>query len=100
MVLLCASWWRIAVASPVLLLAGCATLSADGGTKAVHDLVAARTEGGYALPDRATSPASASEAARELLAAPLTPDTAVQVALYNNSGLKASLAELKELVKS
>ena len=94
MPLLCASWWRIAASGLVLLVGGCATLSPDGGTKAVHDLVAARTGDRYALPDRATSPASPSEAVRELLAAPLTPETAVQVALYSNPGLKASLAEL------
>ena len=94
MSLLCASPWRIIAAGFVLLLTGCATLSPDGGTKAVHDLVAARTGGKYALPDRAASPSSPPPAVRDLLAAPLTPDAAVQVALYNNAGLKAGLAQL------
>ena len=94
MSLLVASQWRIFAACSVVFLAGCATLSSDGGTKAVHDLVAARSEGNYALPDRAADPSTPSQAVRELLAAPLTPDAAVQVALYNNAGLKANLAAL------
>ena len=94
MALLCPSWWRVAVTALVLLLGGCATLSPDVGTKAVHDLVAARTRERYALPDPAASPSSPPQAVRDLLAAPLTPDTAVQVALFNNAGLKANLSEL------
>lgn len=94
MSLLCASPWRIVAAAFVLLVAGCATLSPDGGTSAVRDLVAARMGGRYALPDTGTNPSSLSQPVRDLLATPLAPDAAVQVALYNNPGLKASLDEL------
>ena len=66
----------------------------DGGTKAVQNLVGGRTGGRYVLPDPAASATSSPEVARELLAVPLTPDAAVQVALYNNPGLKADLARL------
>lgn len=72
-----------------LLLAGCAGFSRDGGMEAVSEMTKART--GHRLD--AMSPASA-ERTRELLAAPLGPDTAAEIALLNNRGLRAALAEL------
>lgn len=74
--------------TPILMLAlalgGCASFSADGGKAAVHQLVQER--GGPAMPGQAR-PA-------ELLAKPLTADSAVAVALLGNRALQASYAEL------
>ncbi|WP_317204168.1 TolC family protein [Janthinobacterium sp.] len=71
------------------LLSGCATFSGDAGVGAVSELTRART--GQAL--AAISPAVEAGVA-ELLKQPLTPDSAVRVALLNNRGLQADLAEL------
>ena len=81
---------RIAViAAACALFAGCATFSPDGGMNAVSAMTKERT--GQALP-------SVTQAhpvvLAELLAKPLTADDAVQIALLNNKGLHASLAEL------
>lgn len=83
-----------AVALSALLLGGCATFSKDGGMDAVSSLTKERT--GHAVqnnlaPDRQ---AAAQESVRQLLAKPLTSDTAVEIALLNNQGLQASLASL------
>lgn len=71
------------------LLSGCATFSGDAGLGAVSELTRART--GQAL--AANSPAVEAGVA-ELLKQPLTPDSAVRIALLNNRGLQADLAEL------
>lgn len=73
-------------------LAGCASLSPDGLRGDVQSLVQGRTAGVAAtLPD----PALDSDArVRELLAAPLTDDAAVRIALLRNPSLAASLAAL------
>ena len=60
----------------------------------VRDLVGARAGGTYVLPDATSHPVEASPIVDNLLKTPLTADGAVQVAIYNNAGLKASLAEL------
>ncbi len=77
----------------VLALSGCASFSPDGGLDAVSQLTQQRT--GQAVKLSKESP-SAVDAARvhELLAAPLTSDSAVQIALMNNAGLKAAFADL------
>ncbi|HVC11483.1 MAG TPA: TolC family protein, partial [Burkholderiales bacterium] len=75
-------------------LGGCATFSKDGGFDAVDSAVRARTG---AQPRWAKSEEEAKTLAAEvakLLASPLGPDQAVQVALYNNRGLQAAYAEL------
>lgn len=77
-----------------LVLSGCATLSQDGGLDAVSALTQERI--GQAV-TRSTSEAElAATQARvdALLAKPLTAEAAVEIALINNRGLQASLAEL------
>ncbi|MDH4150953.1 MAG: TolC family protein [Betaproteobacteria bacterium] len=76
-------------------LAGCATLSDDGGFGSVQS--AAKERGlkqdiQWIKTEQEAENARAS--VRKLLAAPLTADTAVQIALINNRGLQATYAEL------
>lgn len=85
---------KVAGALSLLALGGCASFSEDGGFDRVASLTRERT--GIA-PTALRTPA-ASDAARtrtaELLARPLTPDAAVELALLNHRGLRASFAEL------
>lgn len=84
----------IAIAALALFLSGCATFSPDGG----FDNVSAITQERIGQPvsfSKPVAPAQAlSEAVSQLLAKPLTPDTAIQIALLNNKGLQASFAQL------
>lgn len=77
-----------------LVLSGCATFSQDGGLDAVSALTAERT--GHAVQRQAPTgdDKTARAAVAELLARPLTPDSAVRIALVNNPGLQAALAGL------
>ncbi|HVK94827.1 MAG TPA: TolC family protein, partial [Noviherbaspirillum sp.] len=77
-----------------LILSGCATFSRDGGLDAVSTMTSERT--GQAVQfSKPTSAANLpSEAVSQLVAKPLTPDSAVRIALLNNKALQASLAEL------
>ncbi len=76
-------------------LGGCATFSTDGGLESVQT---AGKERGLAQnvtwlkTDKDAETARA--AIKKLLAAPLTADNAVQIALLNNRGLQATYAEL------
>ena len=86
-----------AIAAIVMLafLAGCATLSDDGGFGSVQS--AAKERGlkqdiQWIKTEQEAENARAS--VRKLLAAPLTAETAVQIALLNNRGLQATYAEL------
>jgi outer membrane protein TolC len=81
-------------AGSAVLLAGCASFSADGGFSAVEqatrerigkDVRWVRSESDQAAIDRRVS---------ELLGQPLSMDDAVQLALLNNRGLQASFHEL------
>ena len=71
-----------------LVLSGCATFSQDGGMDAVSTLTEERT--GQAVQRQTPPPAIIAG----LLAKPLTPDSAVRIALANNQGLQAAFAEL------
>ena len=84
----------IAGAAALLLLAGCASFSADGGFGKVADLTRERT--GQATTWQRTSAEADSAQARvaELLRQPLNADTAVELALLNNRGLQAHFFEL------
>lgn len=84
----------LAALAGATLLAGCKTFSPDGGITAVADLtdpalgieiVRLRTE---------EDAAYAREAVARLLKRPLTAESAVQLALYNNRGLQAAYNEL------
>lgn len=77
-----------------LFLAGCATFSQDGGMDAVSSIAKERT-GQEIRATRTENDHSEIEAAtKQLLAKPLTADSAVQIALLNNRGLQASLSDL------
>jgi outer membrane protein TolC len=83
-----------AVAATAMLLAGCATFSNDGGMGEVAALTRERTGQGVALQLSAAEQDSARARVAELLQSPLGADAAVELALLNNRGLQASLAEL------
>ncbi len=86
---------RIALAALVVLaLGGCATFSKDGGFDTVEQTVKARSGKDVAWNKTEEQRSKARERVAELLAKPLTADSAVQIALLNNRGLQASFAEL------
>ena len=70
-------------------LAGCAGFSPDGGLDRVSSLT--RDRAGFGVQRES---AEGKAQVRELLAADLTPDGAVQVALLNNQRLQAAFADL------
>ena len=85
---------RIALAASMLLLAGCTTFSRDGG---MEDVAAMTKERTGQTPQRIKTDSERTaldKTVRDLLAQPLTADSAVQIALINNKGLQAQLAEL------
>lgn len=78
----------------IALLAGCASFSPDGGMGRVEAIAEERLG---VKPSRMTGQADTARLAQQverLLAATLTVEAAVQVALINNRGLQARLAEL------
>src|SRR5581483_2505843 len=84
-----------AVILAVSMLSGCATFSPDGGFDVVSRQVEQRIgekPTWYRSADRAPEVAKRIEA---MLAEPLTVENAVRIALLNNPGLQASLAELR-----
>lgn len=74
----------------LVLLTGCASLSSDGG---LND-VARMTQERIGQPAGFSRDANNDQQVSTLLAQPLTPETAVQIALLNSPALKASFAEL------
>ncbi len=86
---------RIAlVAMTALALGGCATFSKDGGFDSVEKTVKERSGKDIAWIKTEEQRGKVRERVAELLAKPLTADSAVQIALLNNRGLQASFAEL------
>ncbi|MFT7773984.1 TolC family protein [Roseateles sp.] len=85
---------RLALLAAPVLLAGCASLSGNGGIAPVQD--AARTHLGATLLPAASEQDldRIDQRVAELLGQPLSADSAVQIALLNNRGLQASLQEL------
>jgi outer membrane protein TolC len=82
------------VALAAATLAGCASFSQDGGMGKVSDLTKERI-GQTVQWQRSQAESDAAGArSKELLAQPLTPDAAVELALLNNRGLQANLADL------
>lgn len=78
-----------------LVLAGCASVSPDGLRGDVQALTAGRVPASAQLP--APDPAARADAQNQIdqwLRQPLDSDTAVRIALLNNSGLQARLAGL------
>ena len=84
----------VAAGAAVLVLSGCATFSKDGGLDTVSVLTAERTGQQIRLPAGTNDIDSAQAELAEMLKQPLSPDNAVRVALLNNRGLRASLANL------
>jgi outer membrane protein TolC len=82
------------LAVPLVMLAGCASLSPDGGFSSVGEAVESRT-GAQAKWVRSEDEAnSVRTRVKELLAKPLSAEDAVQIALLNNPGLQAEYAEV------
>lgn len=83
----------LAIAS-LVVLSGCASLSDDAGFSKVEESVKERTgaETKWLRTDDAAN--SVRGRVKELLAKPLGPTEAVQIALLNNPGLQASYAEV------
>jgi outer membrane protein TolC len=77
-----------------LFLAGCATFSQDGGMDAVSSMTKERTGQAVRIADTESERSEIEATLTQLLAKPLTADSAVQIALLNNRGLQASLADL------
>ena len=77
-----------------LALAGCASFSQDGGFGTVEQLTRERIGRAPTYQRTAEQADSAKVRVAELLAQPLSADSAVEVALLNNRDLQASFAEL------
>lgn len=84
----------LAIALSALILTGCATFSKDGGMDAVSSMTKMRTGQVVQREMTADDAAATMVTVKQLLAQPLTADTAVQMALTNNKGLQATLANL------
>jgi outer membrane protein TolC len=81
-------------AGALVLLAGCASFSADGGFDSVGQLAQERA-GVTPVWQRTVNQAETAQTrTTELLGQPLTPDRAVDLAILNNRGLQASFQEL------
>ena len=76
-----------------IALAGCASLSLDGGAADINALTSGKTAGVAARVALVDSTASR-EAVAKLLSEPISAESAVRIALLNNPGLHASLATL------
>src|SRR5271155_3773996 len=76
------------------MLTGCARFSPDGGMDVVTGIAAAELKVDANKIDGEESTAAAGARSRELLAAPLSADRAVRIALLNNKGLQAAYNEL------
>ncbi len=85
--------YTLSVLSAALLLAGCASLSPDGGAADIAQLTSGKTAGTSAQIAMADSAATRAAVA-QLLQKPLTAEAAVRIALLNNPGLHASMATL------
>jgi hypothetical protein len=84
---------RAAIAAALAALTGCAALPPDGGAYGAA-AVATQRIGQDAPLSMAAPDDAAKHDIQALLAQPLTPDSAVRIALLNSPSLKASLAEL------
>jgi outer membrane protein TolC len=83
-----------AAAAAVLVLAGCASFSLDGGVGSVAELTRERTGQASSYQRSPGEVDSAQARIAEVLNQPLTADGAVELAFLNNRGLQASFSEL------
>ena len=81
-------------AAAALVLAGCASLSPDGGAGKVSQLTRERTGQPVVFQRTEADVGAAATRVDELLKQPLTAENAVEIALLNNRGLQAGFAEL------
>ncbi len=77
-----------------LALAGCATLSPDGGMSSIQKDTQARLGKDIKIAKTEAEQQAITDRVNELLKEPLSADCAVQIALLNNKGLQASLYEV------
>lgn len=84
----------IALGAIALTLGGCASFSRDGGLDAVSSMSSERIGQDIRLARGTQAHTEAQAELSALLKQPLSADKAVRVALLNNRGLRASLAEL------
>jgi len=77
-----------------LFLAGCASLSGDGGLKPVQQAAQQHLGKTVQMVKSEADQNALGDRVNELLSKPLSADTAVQIALLNNRGLQASFQEL------
>jgi outer membrane protein TolC len=90
--------WRLsatlAAVAALAVLGGCASFSTDGALGPVAQTTQTRLGQSVQWPRSETDRLAVAQRVSELLARPLAADDAVQVALLNNRGLRASFAEL------
>lgn len=82
------------VAAAALLLAGCASFSPDGAMGPVQDTLRQHLGAQATVPRTDDDQAAAQQRAAQLLAAPLSPEAAVELALLNQRGLQAAVQSL------
>ena len=82
------------IAAASVLLAGCASFSPDGGFDHVSELTKERTGQAVAVQRSQSDADSARARVAEMLKAPMTAESAVEVALLNNRGLQVKFGEL------
>ena len=85
---------RLGAGLTAVTLAGCATFSQDGGLSEVSALANDRTGQAIQFSKPSSNDSAIQAKLAELMKQTLTADAAVQIALLNNKGLQASLAEL------
>lgn len=85
-------WGLIAMAA--LMLNACTTFSPDHGFSQVETTVKPYLKQSLQLPESASQEEVLTERVNAILQKPLDADSAVQVALFNNKGLRASFYEL------
>jgi outer membrane protein TolC len=89
-----ARWRLLATLATLAVLGGCASFSPDGAFGPVEQTTRARLGQTVQWPRTESDRQAVAQRVSELLARPLAADDAVQVALLNNRGLRASFAEL------
>jgi cobalt-zinc-cadmium efflux system outer membrane protein len=87
-------WRPLTAALTLALLGGCASVSRREGADAVERLLQPRLSGAFAWHSDTQGAAAIDARAAELLAAPLTPDTAFRIAQLRNPDIAARYAEL------
>ena len=86
---------RLGAALAAAALAGCSTLSPDGGIASIQELAGSRAPGKLAYVDSDEARAHVAAAVRERLQQPIASPDAIAIALANNPALQAALAELR-----